>query len=421
MNTAAETVEQRRTERPKEYGPADTTPVAEEEDGGLIDTLDLLLPLVQRRRLLLICTLLGLLLGWLWTFRKGLYVAETTVLPPQASVTSSLLGQVGGLAGLVGAGGLPGMHGSQDLYIALLYTPSVQDAVVQRFQLKRLYGTTSSAVARGELASHCTIDGSGSDGIIRISVRDADDPKRAAAIANGYVQEFIKFMSHLAVSEAAQRRLFFEQQMQREKEEMTEAEENLAKTQQKTGAIQLDAQTRSLLESATNLRAQIEAKQVQVQSIRAYAGPDNINLQRAEQELATLRAQLARVSNSGGDAGDTLAVSRGTISQTTLENLRAQREVKYHESIFSILSNQYEAARLDEAREGAPVQVVETAAVPEERTTTPAWRKIVAGGAFGLFMAAFYVMAVYAWQRMRANRLFAEKLSALRAVHAERT
>lgn len=386
----------------------------EEEDPGLIGILDLLVPLIRRRYLLLAFTVIGLLLGLLWTLRKGIYVAVTTVLPPQASVTSSLLGQIGSLAGIVGGGSLSAGHGSQALYVSLMQSPSVQDAVVRRFHLERVYGTESPGASRVALSQHCAVDGTGGDGMIRISVRDSDDPKRAAAIANGYVDEFISFMSHLAVGEAAQRRLFFEQQMQKEKSDLTDAEENLRKTEQKTGAIQLDAQTRILVDAAASLRAQVAAKQVEIDSIRAYAGPDNINLQRAQQELAGLRSQLARVSNSSGDASDTMAVSRSALPQTTLDNIRAQREVKYHEAIFNILSNQYEGARLDEAREGAAVQVVEPATVPEGRSATPARTKILVGAALGFLVGLFYIMITYTWERMRANRMFAGKLSDLR-------
>ena len=109
-----------------------------------------------------------------------------------------------------------------------------------------------------------------------------------------------------------------------------------------------------------------------------------------------------------------MAVSRNALPQTALDNIRAQREVKYHEAIFGILSNQYEAARLDEAREGAAVQVVEPATAPEGRSATPASTKLAIGTALGLFLGVFYVIGAYAWESMRANRLFAGKLSDLR-------
>ncbi len=395
----------------------EVSPPPDSEDPGLIGVMDLLVPVIRRRRLLLFCTLVGLLLGLLWTLRKGIYIAVTTVLPPQSSVTSGVLGQIGSLAGIVGGAGLSGQHSSQDLYVSLLQSPSVQDAVVRRFDLNKVYKAASPGAARAALSKHCTIDGFNRDGMIRILVDDANDPKRAADIANGYVEEFMKFMSHLAVGEAGQRRMFFEEQMEKEKSKLTDAEEELRKTEQKTGAIQLDAQTRVLVDAAAGLRAQVASKQVQIESLRASAGPDNINLQRAEQELAGLRSELAKVSSSDGVAGDSMAVSRNALPQTVLDNIRSQREVRYHETIFNILSNQYEAARLDEAREGAAVQVVEPATPPEGRYVMPAEKKVWVATLLGFSVGLFYIMAAYAWERMRANRLFAGKLSELRDVY----
>ena len=108
-----------------------------------------------------------------------------------------------------------------------------------------------------------------------------------------------------------------------------------------------------------------------------------------------------------------MAVSRSSLPQTALDNIRAQREVRYHEAIFNILSNQYEAARLDEAREGAAVQIVEPATAPEARSATPARTKITVSTVLGLFLGVIYVMTAYAWERMRANRLFAGRLNTL--------
>ena len=208
--------------------------------------------------------------------------------------------------------------------------------------------------------------------------------------------------------------------MQKERVLLTDAEDALSKTELKTGAVQLDAQTRVLVDTAANLRAQVAGKQVQIESMRAYAGPANINLQRAETELAELKSQLAKVSNSGSEAGDSMAVSRNALPQTVLDNIRAQREVKYHEGIFGILSNQYEAARLDEAREGAAVQVVEPATPPEGRFAMPPAKKVTISTLLGFCAGFVYVMAAYAWERMRTNRLFAGKLSELHNVYTRK-
>ena len=143
-----EEVEQTAKEHVTGRLPEDTGQSPEGDDPGLIGVLDLLVPLIRRRYLLLLCTIVGLLLGLLWTTRKGIYVAVTTVLPPQSSVTSGVLGQIGSLAGIVGGAGLSAQHSSQDLYVSLLQSPSLQDAVVRRFGLDKVYKASSPGAAR---------------------------------------------------------------------------------------------------------------------------------------------------------------------------------------------------------------------------------------------------------------------------------
>ena len=127
------------------------------------------------------------------------------------------------------------------------------------------------------------------DGLIRITLEDGD-PKRAAELANGYVEEFRKLSASLAITEAARRRLFFEQQLQQAKDNLTAAEEAMRKTEQSTGVLQIDSQARSLIESAAVLRGQVVAKQVQIQGMRSFAAEDNPDLILAKQELAALQS-----------------------------------------------------------------------------------------------------------------------------------
>ena len=140
------------------------------------------------------------------------------------------------------------------------------------------------------------------DGLIRLSIEDRD-PKRAAELANGWVEEFRKLSASLAITEAARRRLFFEQQLQQAKDKLTEAEDAMTKTEQTTGVLQIDSQARALIESAAILRAQVVAKQVQIEGMRSFAAEDNPNLILAKQELAALQSQLEHVAGSQTDTG----------------------------------------------------------------------------------------------------------------------
>lgn len=297
------------------------------------------------------------------------FTAVTTLMPPQsASSGSALLSQLGGggaALSALGSGSL-GIKNPVDTYVSLMKSETVEDAVIHQFDMAREYHQQHQSVLRSILEKHVNVEAGAKDGLITISASDPS-PQKAAALANGYVEAYRSLSSHLAVSEAGQRRLFFEQQLEEEKDKLAKAEEDLKQTEQTTGLVEMDSQARALIQSASALRGQIAAKEVQVASMRTYAGDNNTDLLQAEQELASLRTQLARLS--GNESGDSLLVSKGKLPQAGLEYVRRLREVKYNETLFEILARQFEMAKLDEAKEGAPVQVVDPALVPDRKST----------------------------------------------------
>lgn len=355
-----------------------------------ISILDILVLLVENRSFLLrvtgVCTAAAAIVALLLPVN---YTAMTSLLPPQqsSSFSSALLSQLGGLGSLAGAAGLPGLKNPADLYVGLLKSETVENGMVQHYDLQREYKAKHLSDARKALESHVTIDGSGKDGLIRISVKDRS-PDRAAELANGYVNQYRSLSKSLAIGEASQRRLFLEQQLQGAKDNLAKAEEDLKRTEQTTGVLQLDAQSRALIESAGSLRAQVAEKEVEVQSMRTYAGEGNVDLQEAKRELAGLREQLAKLGGAGDASGNELMLPKGKIPEAGLEYVRKFRDVKYNETIFEILARQYEAARLDEAKEGAVVQVVDVA-YPPDRKSDPSRALITLGGLVLGFLGAF--------------------------------
>ncbi|MBV8674998.1 MAG: chain length determinant family protein, partial [Acidobacteriaceae bacterium] len=348
------------------------------------------------------------------------YTATATLLPPQqgSSMSSLLAGQLGSLGNLGGmaslaTGGL-GLKNPNDLYVAMLKSRTVEDAMVRQFGLMQEYHVRYLTDARKALERHSTIEGSGKDTLIHLSV-DAGTPERAAQLTNGYVDQFRKLSEHLAVTEASQRRLFFEQQLQQAKDNLANAEEALKATEQKTGLIQLDSQARALIESAVSLRAQIAAKEVQIQSLRTYATGENAQLIQAQQELDELKAQLAKLggANASADAAG-LIVPKGQVPQAGLEYVRKFRDVKYYETIFGIIARQLEMAKLDEAKEGAPIQVVDLA-VPPERHSSPKRSLIVMAASFlGLFLSTIWVLLQAGFNRANQEPENAMKIERLR-------
>ena len=191
------------------------------------------------------------------------------------------------------------------------------------------------------------------------------------------------------------------------------AEEALKVTQEKAGLIQLDSQAKALIESAASLRGQIAAKEVQIDSMRTFAAPENSQLIEAEQELDSLRVQLAKLGGSETtDAG--LMVPKGQVPTAGLEYVRKPRDVKYNETIFEILARQFEIAKLDEAKQGALVQVVDAAVAPDRRSFPKRGLIVLGAIVAGLFVGVIVVVIQEGLQRAQSTPEVAQKIAALR-------
>lgn len=333
-----------------------------------ISLLDLLTTIVRRRRLVALVTgcvtLIGVIVALVLPVR---YTATTTILPPQQSsfTGAGLISQFGSLGAL--AGGSLGLKNPSQLQVSLLESRTVEDAMLDRFHLMDLYHAKYRSAARTKFEKAVNVEDAAKDGLIHISVTDSN-PQRAADMANGYVDEFKRFSATLAVTEASQRRLFFEQQLEQARGDLAKAEEDLNQTEQKTGVLQLDAQARSAISFAADLRAQIAAKQVEINAMRSYATGDNPQLQIAQQQLEGLEAQEAKLASASTSPSNAFQ-SKGSLQASSVEYIQKLRNVRYYETIFDLMARQYEIAKVDEARQGAIVQVVDRAVVPDHHSS----------------------------------------------------
>jgi tyrosine-protein kinase Etk/Wzc len=292
-----------------------------------------------------------------------IYTSTVKILPPQQnqSIAASLAGQLGGLANLAGRD--IGIRNPNDTYLAMLHSRLVADALIRRFGLQQLYRQKNLTYTRERLELATQIQ-SGKDGVISIAVEDSD-AQRAAELANGYVEELRQLNQKIAVTEAGQRRSFFQTQLEKAKEDLANAELELRKTQEATGVIQIEGQAKAAIEATAKARAQIAAKEVQLRALRGFATDRNPEVMQLQEEIAGLQSQLGRLEQ---DEGRRYEVPVGKMPAAGLEYVRRLREVKYQETIFELLARQYEVAKIDEAKEGAVVQVLDPAAVPEIRT-----------------------------------------------------
>ena len=388
---------------------------AEEDDE--ISLLDLLIVVAERKRLVFWVTsvfaILAIMISLLLPKR---YTATATLLPPQQSSSlgaafAAQLGNLGGLAALAGGG--VSLRNPSDQFVGMLKSRTVEDAMVQRFGLMQEYKARYPSDARKKFEHRATVDGSGKDNLIRISVVDAD-PNRAAELANGYVEQFRDLSQNLAITEASQRRLFFERELEQAKDKLADAEEALMRTEQTTGVIQLDSQARALIESAAVLRAQITAREVQIQGMETYATGENAQLVQAQRELEGLRAQYAKLVGSDDSAGNELIVPKGRVPEAGMEYVRRLRDVKYNETIFEILARQFEVAKLDEAKEGAIIQVVDPAIPPDKRSFPKRSLIVIGATVLGFFFGVLIALAQAGLERVKEDPDTAGKLALLK-------
>jgi len=301
------------------------------------------------------------------------YLAEAVILPPQPDqpAQAMLMGSLSGLSSLGllgGAGGSALFRSPGELYVGLLKSRTIADVLIAQFHLQGLYRKKTMVDTRKRLASRTNIE-TGKDLLIHIRVEDLD-PARAAAMANAYVDELHRQNSRLALTAAGQRRLFFEESVNKEKDALTEAEAAMKNMQQASGLVYPAGQSEALLRSIAELRAEISMREVQAQAMRLYAAPENPQLRANQEETSALHAQLDKLEKTGEAAGDPLVPAR-KIPEAALDYLRKARDLKYHETLFELLSQQADAARLDEARESPVVQVVDRAVPPDKKSWPP--------------------------------------------------
>lgn len=336
--------------------------------GEEINLLDLLIVLVKRKGMIIGITLgVAIVTAVISLFMTPVYKAETKILPPQqgsSGMAAQLLGQLGGAASFIG--GAAGVKTSNELYIALLRSRPILDSIIGKLKLKELYKAKSMEDARKALVDRLKAQDDKKSGIVTIGIEDKD-PKLAADIANSFVDELRSYNKNLALTEASQKRLFFEEQLKDVKEGLIKSEESMKGFQEKTGAFKIDDQAKAALEGIAKIRATIAEREVQIKVMKTYATSNNPDIQRVEEEIKGLKEQLSGLEAKGSGGNPDVILSTGRIPALGTEYVRRMREFKYNEALYEILLKQYEMARLEEAKDAPIVQIIEKAIPPEKK------------------------------------------------------
>lgn len=260
-----------------------------------------------------------------------------------------------------------------------------------------------------------TVFESGKDNLIHLSVKDSD-PKLASDIANSYLDQLYDVNSELETGEASQRIGFYDRRLAEEKHALSDAEEALRSTQQKTGVIQLSGQAASIINAIAQARADLASRQVALQSAETYATEDNPDVIRIQREIVAVRSRVSELEKSQQSVQPgQLQIPGGQLPEASLEYERQARELKYHETLFDLLTRQSEAAKLDEAKSAPILQIVDHA-VPPDRKSGPSKRLLALGFAtFGFLLALAWGLIDLLLDRIRSVPEQAKKLDDIRA------
>jgi len=365
---------------------------------------DLMIAIAERWRSGLAVALLAGALGVGVSYLiKPIFESETSFIPPQQQGgASAALSQLGALASLAGGSGI---KNSADQYVALMQSVTVRDRLIDQFKLMEVYDTKFHDAARRKLAERTQIGVGKKDGLISVVVQDTD-PARAAAMANQYVDELRRLTSVLAVTEAQQRRVFFEKQLQDVKARLTAAQSALQDSGFTLGALK--SEPRAAADSYAKLHAEETASKIRLQTLRNSFADSAPEVQTELTKLQALRSQLHDVEASTEPAG------------AQPDYVGKYREFKYQETLFELMARQYELAKVDESREGALIQVIDAAKVPEHKVKPRRLYFLIGGVAVGI---ALYFGLVYGRIRYRAalqDPQQAQRWSRLRSAMAGR-
>jgi len=313
----------------------------------------------------------------------NIYAARTMILPAQEDkgLMSVMMGQLGGLANLAGAA--VGGTTTADLYVSMLKSESVKDPVIDRFSLMTVYRNKYRTDTYKILEKNSFVSSGKKDGIITITVYDKD-PKRAAGMANAYVEELGKLAIRLDVAGAGQNRTFLEERLSSAKGDLIKAEENLRAFQARNKAVNVSAQAEATIKGVAELRAQLALQEVQLATYRRRFTESIQEVKNLATSVANLRSQIAKLEGAGESSS---LPSVGSVPAIGQEYVRLMREFKTQESLVELLTRQFELTKLTEARDVSPFQVIQEAKVPE-RKVKPERAKIVVTYTFTAFMAA---------------------------------
>jgi capsule polysaccharide export protein KpsE/RkpR len=337
------------------------------------------------------------------------YVASTQLMPPDnqsgsgaAAFLSAASRSGGSLAGI--AGDLLGTKNSGALFVGILSSRTVQDRLIEQFDLRHEYGDRKMEDARADLGKHTGISEDRKSGILSVSVWD-HDPKRAAAMATAYVEELDRLVAQVSTSAAKRERIFLEERLQAVKQDLDASATKFSDFASKNTAIDIPAQGKAMVEAAATLQGQLIAAESELHGLEAIYTDQNVRVKALRARVSELRKQLGKLGGESGSAGALSSKSDPSLYPSirqlpvlgvTYADL--YRRTKIQETVYELLTQQYELAKVQEAKEIPSVKVLDAAVVPTKKSFPPV-------GTFTAVGTALFLLGACAW--IFANRTYA--------------
>jgi capsule polysaccharide export protein KpsE/RkpR len=343
------------------------------------------------------------------------YQSVTRLMPPDSpsGMGIGMLSAITGRSGLAGASGLGGLAGdllgtknSGALFVGVIQSQTVQDRLIQQFNLMHVYHDGKIEDARKDLTDHTDASEDRKSGIISIAVTD-HDPKRASAMAKSYVDELDRLVAQVSTSAARRERVFLESRLTAVKGELDDSAKNFSDFASKNTAIDIPAQGRAMVEAAARLQGELIAVQSELEGLKQVYTDDNVRVRTAKARMDELQKKLNEIGSAGTEGGakgdDSLfpSIRRLPILGVTYADL--YRRTKIEETVYELLTEQYEMAKVQEAKEIPSVKVLDAAIVPTKRTFPPRALVITLGTFLGLALAMTWIVVKTRWDAVEAG------------------
>ncbi len=373
--------------------------LSQQPDEEEINLLELLQVIVRRRNVIIKVTVVATVLAVVLSLcMQNVYTATARLLPPQkdggGGAAAALLGQLGGLGGMVG-----GLGGSADLYMGILKSRSVADSVIKRLDLATELKSKNPDALRVTLAGMVKFQ-AGKDGIITISA-DNKDPRRAAEMANTFIEELQKKSLQLNLTKASTERSFIEKRLVIVKQDLKTAEDAMKNFQVKYKTIKADSQAAVAIEGIARVKAELVTKEVQLAAMRNSMTDEAPEVRTLLAGISQLRGQL----NSMSGAGDRNSVIPGVGNAPGIgvEYIRLLRDLKVQEATFEQLTKQFELAKINEARDSSSLQVLDEAVAPSRKSKPKRSLIVVLSTVTAFFCSIFLVFIQEYLSKMSAE------------------